>query len=99
MDSPAPSQVETALGPAPVDGSDEEPVAAVRPGASSAVERLRTADFAALSPEEARDAQAMIEALRPRLPLRRARRNRLDRAGHRPAARAMLRRAMATGGE
>jgi uncharacterized protein len=81
------------------EGSDEELVAAVRPGASSAIEQLRTADFATLSPEEARDAQAMVEALRPRLPLRRARRTRLDRAGHRPAARAMLRRAMATGGE
>jgi uncharacterized protein len=86
--------------PAPsVEGSAEELVTAVRPEASSAAEQLRTADFGTLSPEEARDAQAMVEALRPRLPTRRARRTRLDRAGHRPAARAMLRRAMATGGE
>jgi uncharacterized protein with von Willebrand factor type A (vWA) domain len=84
---------------APGEGDMEELVAAVRPRAASATEELRTADFATLSPEEARDAQAMIEALRPRLPLRRARRNRVDRAGHRPAARTMLRRAMATGGE
>jgi uncharacterized protein len=82
-----------------VEESAEELVAMVRPGASSAAERLRTADFGTLSPEEARDAQAMVEALRPRLATRRARRTRLDRAGHRPAARAMLRRAMATGGE
>jgi uncharacterized protein len=84
---------------ASVEASDPELVAAVRPEASSAVEHLRTADFASLSPEEARDAQAMVEALRPRLPLRRARRNRFDRSGHRPAARAMLRWALATGGE
>src|SRR5712691_3610454 len=83
----------------PVAGSAEEMVAAVKPEASSAREELRTADFGTLSPQEVRDAQAMVEALRPRLPLRRARRSRSDRAGHRPAARAMLRLAMATGGE
>src|SRR6266545_1560348 len=52
---------------ASVEGSAEELVAAVRPGASSAAEQLRTADFGTLSPEEARDAQAMVEALRHRL--------------------------------
>lgn len=77
----------------------DEPLAAVRPGAASATEEIRTADFATLTAEEARDAEAMLEALRPRLPLRRARRGRLARSGHRPAARAMLRRALATGGE
>ena len=60
---------------------------------------LRTTDFANLSPDEARDAMAMLEALRPRLPMRRARRTRVGRGGHRPAARAMLRHAMSTGGE
>ncbi len=80
-------------------GSDEEPVAAVRPGAASLQEELRTADFAMLSPDEARDALAMLEALRPRLPIRRARRSRLGRSGHRPATRAMLRHALGTGGE
>lgn len=80
-------------------GSDDELLAAVRPGAASPREELRTADFATLSPGEMRDAQAMLEALRPRLPLRRARRSRTGRSGHRPAARVMLRRALATGGE
>ena len=80
-------------------GSDVEPVAAVRPGAASLREDLRTADFATLSADEARDAMAMLEALRPRLPMRRARRRRSARSGHRPAARAMLRRAVSTGGE
>lgn len=78
---------------------DEELLASVRQGAASLTEELRTADFATLSPDEARDAMAMLEALRPRLPMRRARRSRIGRSGHRPAARAMLRRAMSTGGE
>jgi uncharacterized protein len=81
------------------EAGDEELVAAVRPGAASLTEELRTADFGGLTPDEARDAQAMIEALRPRLPTRRARRSRSARSGHRPAARAMLRHALATGGE
>ncbi len=78
---------------------DGGPTPAVRPGATSGEELLRTADFATLTAAEARDAQAMIEALRPRLPLRRARRSRLDRAGHRPAMRTMLRRSLGSGGE
>jgi len=81
------------------ESGDEELVAAVRPGAASLTEELRTADFGSLTPEETRDAQAMIEALRPRLPMRRARRSRSARSGHRPAARAMLRHALGTGGE
>jgi uncharacterized protein with von Willebrand factor type A (vWA) domain len=67
--------------------------------APSEREVLRTADFASLTPEEARDAQAMIAALRPRLPRRRRRRTALSWRGHRPAARAMLRRAVRSGGE
>jgi uncharacterized protein with von Willebrand factor type A (vWA) domain len=62
-------------------------------------EAIRNADFAGLTADEARDAQAMLEALRPRLPRRPARRPRLARRGHRPAARTMLRRALASGGE
>ena len=81
------------------DASDAELLPAVRADAASLTEVLRTADFATLSAEEARDAMAMLEALRPRIPLRRARRSRLGRSGHRPAARAMLRHALGTGGE
>jgi uncharacterized protein with von Willebrand factor type A (vWA) domain len=65
----------------------------------SARETLRNADFAALTPEEARDAQAMLEALRPRLPRRRSRRSTPAQRGHRPAARRMMRRALGFGGE
>jgi uncharacterized protein len=81
------------------ESDDEELVAAVRPGAASQTEQLRMADFGGLTADEVRDAQAMIEALRPRLPMRRARRSRSARSGHRPAARAMLRHALGTGGE
>lgn len=66
---------------------------------ASAEERLRTADFAELTPDEARDAATMIAGLRPRLPRRPSRRHRLDRRGRRLAARAMLRASLGTGGE
>ena len=90
--------------PAAQPGSEDaaeppETLPAVRPDVASAREVLRTADFAALTPAESRDAQVMIEALRPRLPLRRARRSRLDTSGHRPAMRSMLRRALGSSGE
>ena len=86
--------------PAPDEaGRASETLPAVRPEAASDRELLRLADFATLSAAESRDAQAMIEALRPRLSLRRARRTRLDRAGHRPAMRSMLRRSLGSGGE
>ncbi len=85
--------------PGGADPASGETVATVRPGSASPREVLRTADFATLTPEESRDAQAMLEALRPRLPLRRSRRSRVGRGGHRPAARSMLRHALATGGE
>ena len=62
-------------------------------------EAIRTADFAALSPAECRDAQLMLEALRPRIPRRPARRGSVARRGHRPAVRRMLRHALGTGGE
>jgi uncharacterized protein with von Willebrand factor type A (vWA) domain len=87
-------------GPSQLDALvSEESIATVRPRAASARELLRTADFATLTPDESRDAQAMLAALRPRLAMRRGRRSRLNRSGHRPAARFMLRRALAAGGE
>jgi uncharacterized protein len=79
--------------------ASEESTARVRPRAASAREQIRTADFAALTPEESRDAQVMLAALRPRLATHGGRRSRLNRSGHRPASRFMLRRALAAGGE
>ena len=67
--------------------------------APSGREVVRTTDFASLTPAEARDAERMLEALRPRIPSRPTRRSLLARRGHRPAGRRMLRRALGTGGE
>jgi uncharacterized protein with von Willebrand factor type A (vWA) domain len=79
--------------------TEEELLAVVQARAASSRELLRTIDFAAMTAEESQDAQAMLEALRPRLPLRRARRQRVGRRGARPATRSMLRSALASGGE
>src|SRR5439155_890630 len=65
---------------------------------ASREERLRTADFADLTPEETRAAAAMLAALRPALPLRPSRRRRLARGGGRLAAPIMLRPCLGTGG-
>jgi uncharacterized protein len=83
----------------PKVSGEEGLVASVRARAASSTEVLRTVDFAAMTPEETRDAHAMLEALRPRLPLRRARRSHPGHSGHRPATRSMLRAALACGGE
>ena len=66
---------------------------------ASVHEALRTADFADLTPAEARDAKAMLAALRPRLPLRPSRRRRPGRRGNRLATRLMLRSSLGAGGE
>lgn len=82
--------------------SDEEQVELVTPVTArppSEREQLRQADFASLSPAEARDAQAMLDALRPRLARRPARRRTIARHGRQLAGRLMLRRALAMGGE
>ncbi len=86
----------------PVNSADRDVGEVVTPlaiRAPSEREQLRQADFASLTPAEARDAQAMLEALRPRLARRPARRRAIGRHGHRLAGRLMLRRALATGGE
>jgi uncharacterized protein len=67
--------------------------------APSSREAVRRADFSALTADEARDAERMLEELRPKLPRRRARRSFLALRGHRPAGRSMLRRALGSGGE
>ncbi len=76
-----------------------EPIPVVMQGAASQAETIRNADFGELSGDEARDAVRMLAALRPKLPLRPARRGFLTRRGQRPALRRMLRRALATGGQ
>ena len=69
-----------------------------RVGASGR-EQLRTTDFAELTPAEAREAAAMLVALKPRLPPRPSRRRRVARRGAHLAARPMLRQSLGAGGE
>ena len=94
------SPAEARFGPDAPPGTDVTEVVddSARIGAS-VQEALRTADFAGLTPAEARDAAAMLAALRPRLPLRPSRRPRLGRRGRRVAPRAMLRTSLGAGGE
>jgi uncharacterized protein len=91
------SDANRSLGPTPSDSEQVEAPISLR--APSEREHLRQADFASLTAAEARDAQAMLEALRPRLALRPARRRRVGAHGRQLASRRMLRRALATGGE
>jgi uncharacterized protein len=76
-----------------------EPLTVVLAGSASPVEVLRQADFGELSGAEERDALRMVDALRPRLPRRPARRRAIGRHGSHPAIRRMMRAALGTGGE
>lgn len=71
----------------------------VSPRSASDLEVLRTADFADMTADESRDAESMISALRPRLPLRPSRRRTVARRGERLAMRQLMRRSSSTGGE
>lgn len=89
--------------PAPMPGAEpaglEAPARDARTRASDR-ERIRHADFATLTGDEARDALALIAALRPALPRRPSRRWRPVRhRGRRPARARILRAALATLGE
>jgi hypothetical protein len=93
-------RADVSLGPEAFPGVDViDAVDDVARLGASANERLRTADFAELTPAEQREAAAMVAALRPRLPRRPSRRHRPGRRGPRLAARLMLRTSLATGGE
>ncbi len=85
-----------ALGPA---DPAKAPISVVLEGAASSAEQLRQADFGELTGAEEREALRMLAALRPRLPMRPARRGVLARQGSRPALRRMLRRSLASGGQ
>jgi len=93
-------QADVRLGPEAQPGVDVTEVVeqGARVGASD-LERLRSADFAELTPAEARDASAMLAALKPRLPLRPSRRRAVGRRGKSVAPRLMLRKSLGAGGE
>jgi uncharacterized protein with von Willebrand factor type A (vWA) domain len=95
-----------AVFPAPAPAPTTEPELASfeipgRPAAvlASARERLGHADFATLTPVEAREALLLLETLRPALPLRRSARWRHGRHGTRPDLRRLARDTRRTGGE
>ncbi len=76
------------------EGLEVDPI----PALASDAERLRAADFAALTPREAREALALLSAIRLATPSRPSRRWRRARRGARPALRPMLRAAIRSDG-
>lgn len=72
---------------------------AVSPRAWSAIEMLRHREFERMTAAEMREAERLIDLLRPHLEVRRTRRNELHRHGTVLAPRAMLRRNLKTGGD
>ncbi|MBP1704477.1 MAG: domain containing CoxE-like protein [Chloroflexi bacterium] len=71
----------------------------VSPRSFSVEEALRHRAFGRMSPGELRDAERLIDGLRPVLATRRTRRYKTGRRGRAPAPRAMLRRNLANGGD
>jgi uncharacterized protein with von Willebrand factor type A (vWA) domain len=79
----------------PSDLRDE----ASAPASWSESERLFHKPFERMSPGELRDAERLVDGLRPRLEMRRSRRHGLHRHGRRLAARQMFRRNLQSGGD
>jgi uncharacterized protein with von Willebrand factor type A (vWA) domain len=72
---------------------------AVSPRAFSPAEALHHRDFDRMTSAELRDAERLIDALRPRLEMRLTRRSELHSHGRRPALRAMYRRNLGAAGD
>jgi uncharacterized protein with von Willebrand factor type A (vWA) domain len=69
------------------------------PASWSERERLFHRPFERMSPDELRDAERLVDELRPRLEVRRSRRHALHPHGRRLAARQMFRRNLQSGGD
>ncbi|HZW00349.1 MAG TPA: VWA domain-containing protein [Candidatus Deferrimicrobium sp.] len=69
------------------------------PASWSESDRLFHKPFERMSPGELRDAERLVDELRPRLEMRRSRRHGLHRHGRRLAARQMFRRNLQSGGD
>jgi uncharacterized protein with von Willebrand factor type A (vWA) domain len=96
----APAATTSPAGARPGDAAAAtEVVDATRTAAATTRERIRSIDFAALTTEEAREAAALVAAMRVRLPSRPSRRQRVQRHGRPPALRSMLRHSLGTEGE
>jgi uncharacterized protein with von Willebrand factor type A (vWA) domain len=90
--------------PIPASGDEEEAGddvegVIVAPDAYSHGEMLRHREFDRMTPAELRDAERLVDALIPRLELRRTRRYELHSHGRRLAPRAMFRQNLGTGGQ
>jgi uncharacterized protein len=81
------------------EGSEQAADGTSGPRAWSRREQLRTKLFERMSPAELRDAERLVDALRPRLETRRTRRHELHRHGRALAPRQMLRRNLGSGGD
>jgi uncharacterized protein len=86
-------------GPAAGEANDGPEVMSVSPTSWSSHESLRHRSFERMTASELRDAERAIDAMVPRLPLRRTRRWELDRRGPLLAPRQMLRQNLTTGGD
>jgi uncharacterized protein with von Willebrand factor type A (vWA) domain len=78
---------------------DAEVGRVVSPRAFSPAEALHHRDFDRMTSAELRDAERLIDTLRPRLETRLTRRSELHPHGRRPAPRAMYRRNLGAGGD
>lgn len=81
------------------DGDQIEEGELIRRVGWSAADVTRQRSFAAMTPDELRDAERMVDALAPHLAARRTRRHAPHAHGRRLDPRVMLRRNLATGGE
>ena len=79
--------------------AEEGEAEAVSPRAWSAAEAFRHREFERMTPAELREAERLIDLVRPRLERRRTRRSELHRHGTVLAPRAMLRRNLKSGGD
>ncbi len=93
-----PEQAEPARDEATVEEVDPEG-SVVSPQAFSPAELLRHREFDRMNASELRDAEKLIDLLRPRLELRLTRRHELHAHGRRLAPRAMFRRNLGAGGD
>jgi uncharacterized protein with von Willebrand factor type A (vWA) domain len=88
--------------PEPGDGDEDSEAEAgrvVSPGAFSPAEAFHHRDFDRMTSAELRDAERLIDTLRPLLETRLTRRSELHSHGRRPAPRAMYRRNLGAGGD
>ena len=84
---------------APPAGAIELEGGVVKPSGASEVERLRTRDFAAMTPEEFARARRLIRGIAAQRPRRRTRRLRPDPRGEHLDVRRLARRSLSTGGD